>query len=88
MAKSLRAGLLPFLERMLRHGYRELAARAGQPDPRVASVLSHALLQSRKDWGWLLAYGDPQQVARLMRTCAELLRNHVEQREADRCAWT
>ncbi len=87
MANALKAGLLPFLERTLRHGYRELAARAGQPDPRVASVLSQTLLQPRKDWGWLLAYGDPHQVARLMRTCAQLLRQHVEQREADRCGW-
>ncbi len=88
VANALRAGLLLFLERMLRRGYRELAARAGQPDRRVVSVLSQALLQSRQDWGWLLAYGDPQQVAPLMRTCAQLLRRLVEQREADRCAWT
>ncbi len=88
IANALKAGLLPFLERTLRDGYRELAARAGQPDRRVASVLSQALLQQREDWGWLLAYANPHQVARLMRTCAQLLRRQVQEWGADRCGLT
>lgn len=63
----------------MREGVGELAARDQKPEVHVAAVLARYLLQLRRDWGWLLAYADPRQVAALMRTCARLVSRLAEQ---------
>ncbi len=88
MSHPLRAGLLPTLERLLTPDRTAcLAARDGVSGLQVAGALGRTLLGCRPDWGWLLAYADPQEAASLMRTCAQLLRHHVEQLEdQSRCS--
>ncbi len=77
VSRALRAGLLPALERLVREGPAEVAAR-GEAEQDVAEEVLAAYCVDRSDWEGLMPYADPRQVAGLVSAVADVLRSRVE----------
>ncbi len=83
MSHMLRAGLLPALERLVREGPAEVAAR-GEAEQSVAEVVLAEWAICREsvcrggraasDWDRLMAYTEPRQLAGLVSAIADVLR--------------
>lgn len=80
-ANALAAGLLPALERLLRHGPGEVAAR-GEATEAVAAEWIVGCFLNRMDWLLILPYADARHVAGVMSAAAHVFRRRLDDTES------